>query len=475
MERNSCDSDGGRLGTVLSQASLPSTDDASMSTAAVSPSSCCDSDASGAPGRSSVPPGSGSAEDAASAERREWSSSGDGERIASKTSQASLPSTDDASLDTRVMSPSSCCSSEPPGAPGRSSVSSGGGFAEVQAHSAFSRGHQSLTQGACLSARPAFSRHSSPGSVVASRAASDCHFSEPAQTLIFLDWDDTLFPTTEIVDRWGVSIGGERGPYVPKGPEQAAWLEQWRLACRNYLQRACSMSNNCCIVTNARRPWVDECLACFFPELQELVDKPGGPRVVYAHESLAASKRRSPRSGLRPLLKSRWVLPKTAEEVASDLTSAKYVAMRTEAAAFYSQYPSQSWKNIISIGDMLYERDAMQDLSLRRAPHGRERLRTKTLVLPRHPTLSEIAMRLHAAAALLPLEVAFNGDIDVDLNGNEDPLQAMGHALALPGLATLPISRHAWGLAPAPRGQEEVEQTIAELTVFVHEALYGDR
>uniref|UniRef100_A0A7S2KAY2 Uncharacterized protein n=1 Tax=Zooxanthella nutricula TaxID=1333877 RepID=A0A7S2KAY2_9DINO len=377
--------------------------------------------------------------------------------LKSKTSQVSLPSSDCASMSTEAasLSPTSSAGLDCFDTAGASSVFSERGSLDMP------------------SAWPAWGRQCSNTSTVASLAASDVHYSEPTQTLIFLDWDDTLFPTTEIVERWGFPIVGQEAPYTPTCPQQASGLQQWRVACRAFLELACALSSHCCIVTNSRRPWVEDCLACFYPELQELLDGPRGPKVVYAHEAMVTDK--SHRAPLRPVINRDLDLQqKSAEELEAELTMSKYAAMKVEASAFYSQYPSQSWKNIISIGDMLYERDAMQDLSLRRAPHGRERLRTKTLVLPRHPTLSEIAMRLHAAAALLPLEVAFNGDIDVDLSGDEDPLRAMGQALSLPGLADLSISRHAWSSAPAPQCQDEVEQALAELTIFVHGALYGD-
>ena len=34
----------------------------------------------------------------------------------------------------------------------------------------------------------------------------------PEQTMFFLDWDDTLFPTTELFDRWGLPSTGELPP-----------------------------------------------------------------------------------------------------------------------------------------------------------------------------------------------------------------------------------------------------------------------
>lgn len=36
-------------------------------------------------------------------------------------------------------------------------------------------------------------------------ADSLANWADASQTLVFLDWDDTLFPTTELFDNWGLS------------------------------------------------------------------------------------------------------------------------------------------------------------------------------------------------------------------------------------------------------------------------------
>jgi len=314
------------------------------------------------------------------------------------------------------------------------------------------------------------------GSCASSFAGSDARFAEPTQTLIIFDWDDTLFPTTEFSERWRVAIGGgeRRQVYEPKCSEQAAQLLEWRQALREYLEQACALSSRCCIITNSRRPWVSDCIERFCPELKELFDRPSGPRVIYAGERLPVTRTfRSQCMDLRPVKNRVQDLRcMTAEELEEELTLAKYMAMRSEARSFYSQYPNQSWKNLLSIGDMRYERDAVQELSFRRVPHGVEKLRTKALILPTSASLSEITMRLQFSVIMLPAYVAFNGDFDVDLADADDPLLAIGEALGIPELAKLPFSRHAWGRAPPPEN-DEVASSLAELAVTVHDRLYG--
>ena len=69
-------------------------------------------------------------------------------------------------------------------------------------------------------------RQLSPCSVL-SAASSGRLYAEPAQTLIFLDWDDTIFPCTEIFQKrnysrktreWTQCLGGRRVKSLLKGP-----------------------------------------------------------------------------------------------------------------------------------------------------------------------------------------------------------------------------------------------------------------
>ncbi|CAE8597433.1 unnamed protein product [Polarella glacialis] len=161
-------------------------------------------------------------------------------------------------------------------------------------------------------------------------------------------------------------------------------------------------------------------------------------RVVYAREHLKSNDLQPSRHATRDKL--------TKEECEEHQTLAKFIAMRQEVTDFYSQYPKQTWKNVLSLGDMPYEHDAVQELAYRRVtPKGkRERLRTKSIILPSGPSMSEILLRLHFCGAMLAAYVQFDGDFDLDLRAN-DPLASIGEALNLSALAALPFSRHAWG------------------------------
>jgi hypothetical protein len=144
-------------------------------------------------------------------------------------------------------------------------------------------------------------------------------------------------------------------------PEQEHFLKSWRQALKEYLEQACALSETVLIITNSRRPWVSNCLDRFAPELWSLFERPSrAPQVVYADERLKTNRTfRSQCMDLRPVkFRTNALQRMTSEERIEECTMAKYAAMKAEAKKFYSKYPGQSWKNILSIGDMCYERDS---------------------------------------------------------------------------------------------------------------------
>lgn len=294
-------------------------------------------------------------------------------------------------------------------------------------------------------------RVGSPGGSVASSAWM---FSEPTQTLIFLDWDDTLFPCTELFERWGLPRRSSVSEVLPEELERD--LAKWRVAVQDYLSMVCSLSDRCVIVTNSTAPWVELCVDRFAPNLKPIFSAPSGPSVAYAGEYLRRARAAQAGSvascccpAMRMKLQDALQGARGYEERRAEMTSAKLQAMRHEATAFYSRYPGQTWKNIISLGDMKYERDALQELSASRVAAAvmrvvgnnglpkvrRELLRTKACMLPGACSLGELTVWLRLFRMLLPALARFDGDLDLDLHTVSDPLPLLAKALGLPQLA----------------------------------------
>lgn len=132
---------------------------------------------------------------------------------------------------------------------------------------------------------------------------------------------------------------------------------------------------------------------------------------------------------------------------------AKHAAMTSEANEFYSRYPHQSWKNILSLGDSRYEYQAVKRLgAIHRAMGGRERhLRSKAVRLQSSPSVRHLTLQCRLLDKLMPTLVRFDGSVSLDLQASNDALQDLALALRLPGLAELHPLRHVWdAMLPAP-------------------------
>lgn len=292
---------------------------------------------------------------------------------------------------------------------------------------------------------------SSSSTSCSSESSSILRFSEPAQTLIFFDWDDTLFPTTAIFRDHELSKAEVCKNNVLQLPDDLRnGLELWREALRQCLLVACRLGDRCTIVTNSRRPWVDVCIRHFAPDLDHLLNRQlGGLRIVYAEEVALSQKVSTSDHGEGPCSSGCWawwsevLLGHDDEEevdyarLARELTHGKHAAMKHEATEFYSRYRGQTWKNILSFGDMKYEHDAVRELSASRAGSSpsRERLRTKTVLAPSRPSLDELTNHLDLIRVSLPFYTEFDGDIDLDLSNTANPLLEIASALRVPWLS----------------------------------------
>jgi len=364
--------------------------------------------------------------------------------------------------------------------------------------------------GAAKHFSPAVMRQTSPGSV----ASSGRLFAEPAQTLLFLDWDDTIFPCTELFHRRGLPRR-TREWSGPVTAELYAELEPWRRALEEFLDAACALSDRCVIVTNSRAPWVTACIDRFAPNLKPFFERHRldgrGPMVVYAADELreANGARResgsntkdsrekwcsSCTSGLaamccRPILQA-WRLGASNDTDSTpalrfvprpfDLTQAKLQAMRREASSFYSQYPGQTWKNVLSLGDMRYEHEAVKALSVDRVPtQARERLRIKSIILPTAPDLGELTLQLRVWSLLLPVCARFDGELEMDLSMSSTPFEDLSAALHVPLLARLQPAACAYPELEEVgevdeadlADQQTTDELLDELAVMLHHAV----
>lgn len=286
---------------------------------------------------------------------------------------------------------------------------------------------------------------------------------ERNQTLIFLVWDDMLFPTTEFFERLGWTSEGLLDESQLDGALRNS-LREWREALRTYLQEALRLSSNCTIVTNAKRPWVQVCIDKFVPEIKHLFEEEC-LKVVYASERVRKSNKTKVKSQCmdwRAVKRHSASNGNTHLEQDEDQTAAKCQTMQDELVSFYSQFTGQSWKNILTVGDMPYERNTASEMSMKRNPPFKANLRTKTLALPSAPSLTEITLSLRVSRLTLSACVEFDGDFNLNLTQVENPLERIAEALHMPQLAEVSFERRAWGRATLNQKEMEVAVALAK-------------
>eukprot|EP00929_Paragymnodinium_shiwhaense_P020845 TRINITY_DN13765_c0_g1_i1.p1 TRINITY_DN13765_c0_g1~~TRINITY_DN13765_c0_g1_i1.p1 ORF type:complete len:606 (-),score=109.40 TRINITY_DN13765_c0_g1_i1:99-1916(-) len=176
------------------------------------------------------------------------------------------------------------------------------------------------------------------------RERSDSHllFADKQQTVIIYDWDDTLFPTHYVLGQLQMNpdLPLARQPRLNMGrmrevvPAKIAACED--KACE--VVRNATLCGHCVIVTLAAATWFEKACNNFFPKFGRMV-KQMGIKVAYAQSPVRIRKARAK--------------AKTEEQFWGLV---KGLCIAEEIENIYTQYEGQTWKNVISIGDSVFER-----------------------------------------------------------------------------------------------------------------------
>ncbi len=261
---------------------------------------------------------------------------------------------------------------------------------------------------------------------------------DASTTLVFVDWDDTLFPSTEIFDRWGFQLRSETDHI---NAEQQRLLSLWRKSLQRFVMAMVEFSQHCAIVTNAEPMWVENCLHRFAPEVLQLIEEPGGPTILHAKDVL-----RSLRSKKIIWQHDEIALPARHLDVYREddfqhfkhveMSAAKYQAMRLEFHRVFGENSERC--NLINFGDMEYEHEAVLELGmrlceLRAEPH------VKSFLLPEVLTLVDIfSMRSEIRRVCKMLDIRFSDPCvkwlkSTSFSGTKD--NRIGHQIGLASLA----------------------------------------
>eukprot|EP00404_Azadinium_spinosum_P042756 CAMPEP_0180834944 /NCGR_PEP_ID=MMETSP1038_2-20121128/78118_1 /TAXON_ID=632150 /ORGANISM="Azadinium spinosum, Strain 3D9" /LENGTH=420 /DNA_ID=CAMNT_0022878195 /DNA_START=232 /DNA_END=1492 /DNA_ORIENTATION=+ len=200
-------------------------------------------------------------------------------------------------------------------------------------------------------------------------------------TVIIFDWDDTLFPTWYISE---VII-----PCLPPGVSEDSCLQPdspFRETMVNGHRHSVHAAMGVCSAARYL-PSID--LEAFLTELQI--------PIMYARECI-----RKP-----------FVSMAQVEEGVNVLTIAKQAAMQK---ALKKLYGKREWKNVISIGDSIVERDAITEVLWSHGAHLANPPCCKTVKLMEEPSVEQLGAELTLLGMWLRSMASFNGDFDVNMD-----------------------------------------------------------
>jgi hypothetical protein len=126
--------------------------------------------------------------------------------------------------------------------------------------------------------------------------------------------------------------------------------------------------------------------------------------------------------GLNKLTSSNGVNASLAQQQNDEMAPQRWkeIAFEQEISGFYSRYSNQSWKNVISIGDAIFERDAVRHVVMTR-PNSKKTCRTKTAKLLDEPEIDELIAQVRVIHDVLGLMVVSDGNLDIEID--EEDLQ----------------------------------------------------
>eukprot|EP00929_Paragymnodinium_shiwhaense_P099099 TRINITY_DN6065_c0_g1_i3.p1 TRINITY_DN6065_c0_g1~~TRINITY_DN6065_c0_g1_i3.p1 ORF type:complete len:301 (+),score=48.05 TRINITY_DN6065_c0_g1_i3:343-1245(+) len=250
---------------------------------------------------------------------------------------------------------------------------------------------------------------------------SQSEYAKPEQTIILLDWDDTLCPSNWIKKNRPILSFFKP---CPADKHFQVPLKELEDEVEKVLQLAMTLGQ-VVIVTNAMEPWVEVSCKNFLPRLMPLVSRIPTIYARSVYESFGVDRRR----GTAGYNNDQSAMPGMFAADGRDklgMTTPlallpqkwKEVVFEQEIRSFYSRYSEQSWKNVISIGDSFFERDALRQVVLTCCPnkHMHKICRTKTAKLLEEPAIEELTAQVRIIHDSLYLMVHHDGNLDIEID-----------------------------------------------------------
>lgn len=246
---------------------------------------------------------------------------------------------------------------------------------------------------------------------------SQAEYFRPDQTIIAFDWDDTLCPSNWIRENRPALSFFKAAP-----PEERFQkpLRELSKNCEALMSLSMKMGH-VIIVTNAMKPWVHTSCKNFLPDLLPYVEQ---VPVIYArsvYDTIGVDPVGGSSGQAMPGMYAANGMNKLGGEGATDELLPqrwKEMAFDQEISGFYTRYSHQSWKNVISIGDSVFERDAVRRVVLNR-PNAKKKCRTKTAKLLDEPTVEELVAEVKVVHDALGLMVQYDGNLDIEIDEDD--------------------------------------------------------
>lgn len=222
--------------------------------------------------------------------------------------------------------------------------------------------------------------------------------------VVFLDWDDTLFPTWYVRSVVEPCTLGTKGmPLSEESPFYGPLRRHARIV--EDTLRAARAVGRVAIVTLSQRPWVHTTAWQYLPglDLPQLLTELDIP-IFYAAEHVLCSVGR--------LARSRAGVGYMMQEGVDVQSACKYKAMRKFLREVCKDGPKHS---VLSIGDSETDTKALQDLMWysRSRRHWGLGAHCKTLKFAEDSTLEELGQQLLMVIAWLPKMMIFQEEFDI--------------------------------------------------------------
>jgi len=242
---------------------------------------------------------------------------------------------------------------------------------------------------------------------------SQAEYFQPEQTIILFDWDDTLCPSTWIRENRPALSFFKTCPADEKFQRPLRELQQHVEATLQFAMKV----GKVVIVTNAMEPWVETSCRNFMPAILPIVEQ---IPVIYARsvfDLLSCDRPRSRGAAMPGLYTSSGQNRLKPQAKQNEIAPQKWkeIAFEQEINTFYSRYDHQSWKNVISIGDSVFERDAVQSVVVNR-PSVQKKCRTKTTKLLDEPAIDELIAEVRVIHDVLGLMVQYDGNLEIEID-----------------------------------------------------------